>query len=291
MTVRLDSVIEQVELLPPLPGTAVRLMEAITDSQARIDQIIEIIQYDQNLTSQVLRLCNSAFFSLSRRIGSLRDALAYLGSRQLMQLVLGVHCNAILQKAQPGYGLMVGMLWQHSSAVALASERLGKEIQPDSPETLFTAGLLHDIGKVILGKFLADDYQRVTDLLDESPITFHEAEREVLGYSHTEVGELLTRRWQLPEQIVAATRYHHEPASYSGGDAEARTTVDLVHLADSLALTMGVGVGNDGLLYSIDPGLIREYHLDERTLDQIRAEVLTELQDLEKIYKGTGASK
>lgn len=284
MTVQLDSVIEHVENLPALPAITVRLIQVVADPDADIGDILEIVQYDQGLTGQVLRLCNSAYFGLSRRIGTLRDALAYLGSRQLMQLVLGVHCNTVLQKEQPGYGLVAGMLWRHSATVALTAEQIGKHVKAENPGILFTAGLLHDIGKVILGSFLAERYQEVIDLLCQKPITFYEAEKQVLGYSHAEVGELLANRWKLPPAIVAAARYHHEPDECPDDDPHVKLTVELIHASDSLALTMGVGIGDDGLMYNIDPKLVQRYQLTDKILEFIGASVLVELEQLEDIY-------
>jgi len=286
MTVRLDTVMDEIDNLPALPGITVRIIQVMADPRADINHLLEIVQYDQSLTGQVLRLCNSAYFGLSRKIGTLKEALAYLGSKHLMQIVLGVHCSGLLQKAQPGYGLVVGMLWRHSATVALIAERTGKQINFNNPGMLFTAGLLHDIGKVILGSFLADSYQQVISLLSHSPITFPAAEKEVLGFSHAEVGEALTSRWHLPKPLVAAARYHHEPDSYDGTDPLIRQTIDLVHIADSLALTMGLGIGDDGLMYNIDPTLARKYAIADRQFELVEADVLIELERMETIYNG-----
>jgi len=284
MTVQLDAVIEQVEQLPSMPSTSVRIIQIATDPQASIDDILEVIQFDQSLTGQVLRLCNSAYFGLARKIGSLKEALAYLGAMPLLQLIMGVHCNAVLQQAQPGYGLMSGMLWAHSSAVALAAERLGRHAKVERAAVLFTAGLLHDIGKIVLGSFLSDAYQQVMDLLSTSPITFHEAEKQVLGYTHAEMGELIASKWQLPEEICLPARYHHEPGEYTAGDPAIQEIIEVIHLADSLALTMGVGGGSDGLRYAVDVNLAKKYQLTEMILDQISVQVLVEVQRLKELY-------
>jgi putative nucleotidyltransferase with HDIG domain len=284
MTVQLDSIIQKVEQLPPLPASSVRIIQLATDPRASVDGILDVVRYDQSLTGQVLRLCNSAYFGLSRKIASLKEALAYLGSMPLLQLVLGVHCNAILQSAQPGYGLMSGMLWKHSSATALACDRVGRLVAAEKPEALFTAGLLHDIGKVILGNFLAERYEEILELITGNPMTFHEAERTVLGYTHAEVGELIAERWKLPDVIVASARYHHAPGEYEGQDATITQTVEVVHLADSVALTMGMGIGVDGLQYSIDTDVARKYQLMEKHLEKLTIEILGEVERLEAIY-------
>jgi len=284
MTVQLDSVIEQVGQLPALPATSARIIQIATDPRTGINEILDAIRYDQNITGQVLRLCNSAYYGLSRRIGSLKEALAYLGAMPLLQLILGVHSGTILMQSQPGYGLLEGMLWKHSSAVALAAECLARHTRADKPAALFTCGLLHDIGKVVLSRFLADTYQQVLDLLAEGPITFNEAEKQVLGYTHTEVGQLVANKWQLPEQIAASARYHHSPSEYTGSSQLIREFVELTHLADSLAMTMGIGAGTDGLQYTADPNLWEKYRLGDKVLDKTRIEVLEGVGRLENVY-------
>jgi HD-like signal output (HDOD) protein len=283
----MSSIIECIEHLPVLPAITVRLVHVLNDKAATIEQVLEVVQFDQNLTLQILKLCNSAYFGLIRKIRSLREAVAYLGSRNIMQIVLGIHCNALLQQPRKGYGMMAGMLWRHSAACALASERF----VPDSERNdmggglLFTAGLLHDVGKVILDQVLAENYTQVLDLLASRPMRFDEAEREVLGYSHAEVGELVMQHWKFPPEIAAVARYHHDPNGYDGGDRETRRVIDLVHLGDCLVLSLGIGVGNDGLQYQLDNTLAERYGLGAENLDQISAQVVDGLRALEQMYQ------
>jgi HD-like signal output (HDOD) protein len=287
MKTELFNLVECVEHLPVLPATTVRLIQLLGDNTGNIDEIIEVIQYDQSLTLQVLKLCNSAYFGLVRKITSLKDAVVYMGSRHIMQIVLGLHCNSILQKPQKGYGLEAGMLWKHSTAVALATERIGRLRKDNvlSSGILFTSGLLHDVGKVILDQVLTDSYAEVTKLVDSKSITFHQAEHEILGYSHTEVGELIMLHWKLPLSTGGVCRHNHEPHNYDGSDAITRQLIEIVHLGDSLVLTLGIGVGNDGLLYTIDNQLAEKYGLKVEDVEKISSEVLYELQQLEKLYQ------
>lgn len=285
MTLQLDAVIQSVEQLPALPSTTVRIVGVATDPTASIDDILEVIQYDQNLTAQVLKLCNSAYFGLSRRIGSLKEALAYLGAMPLLQLIMGVHCNGILRQSQAGYGLLQGMLWRHSCAVALTAQAIGKRTGHTNPGILFTAGLLHDIGKVVLSTFLQDAYQQVLAMVETGLVPFHQAEKRVLGYTHAEIGELVCQQWKLPDMITCAVRYHHDPDMYNDTSIILRSCVEITHLADSIAMIMGMGLGEDGLLYCVDTRLVEKYHLDDRTVELISAEIVGEVERLEKLYE------
>jgi HD-like signal output (HDOD) protein len=288
MKAELINIIECIEHLPVLPATTVRLVQLLSDKSTTIDQLLEVIQYDQNLTLQVLKLCNSAYFGLIRQIRSLREALVYLGSKHLMQIILGIHCNSILQQPQKGYGLLAGMLWRHSTAVALAGEAFVKDRNDKNAPSgglLFTAGLLHDIGKVVLDQVLSESYMQVLALLQTKPMKFDDAEREILGYSHTDVGEMIMQHWQLPEQITLVSKYHHEPETYPGDNALTKQIIELVHLADSLVLSLGLGIGNDGLQYKVNNQLAEQYGLTADMLDRISLGLVVDLQSLEQMYQ------
>jgi len=289
MNADLINLVDCIEHLPVLPATTVRLVHLLGDKKTPITEVLKVIQYDQNLTLQILKLCNSAYFGLIRKFRILNEAVIYLGSRQLMQLIMGLHCNAILQQPQRGYGLLTGMLWRHSTAVAIISERLGlmRENDKDTPPLglLFTAGLLHDIGKVILDQLLSNSYLQVLDRLSKGDTSFDQAEREVLGYDHMEVGEMVMAHWQLPASIADVGRYHHEPEKYPGEDPVIRKTIHLVHFADSIALSLGLGVGYDGLQYKANNELAESYGFSIDEINKLCANVLDEIQGLTELYQ------
>ncbi|HVP11500.1 MAG TPA: HDOD domain-containing protein, partial [Phycisphaerae bacterium] len=147
---RASEILKQVVELPPLPTTAIKLMNVLHDPRSTLDDIVEAIRYDQAITGQVLQLCNSAYFGLSRTVTSLNDAMLCLGSVKVLQLVMSVHTNSMLSRKQIGYGLERGILWKHSVAVALAATAVAQRLGTSMVNLVFTAGLLHDIGKVVL---------------------------------------------------------------------------------------------------------------------------------------------
>ncbi len=285
----INDIIDSIDQLPVLPGTSLRLINVLSDINSTIDQIVDAIRHDQNLTVQVLKLCNSAFFGFTRKITSLQQAVTYLGSKQLLQLVFNVHCKSTFNNSNEGYGLLAGMLWKHSNAVAIASEKISKyrKLKP-AAGLFFTAGLLHDIGKVILDNILKEHYQQVLDLAVSERIRFDEAERKVLGFSHEDVGQMIAEKWQLPDAIGITAKYHHEPANYRGDDNEIREVLEIVHISDSLVMMLGIGIGYDGLLYSVNEELVEKYQIESEYMDCLGAEVMMELEKLEKIYSSGG---
>lgn len=280
-------ILSRVGKLPPLPDTAVKLMKILNDPRSTVEQIVDAIRYDQALTAEVLRLCNSAFFGLSRNITSLNEAMLCLGTVKVLQLVMSVHTNSMLSQEQAGYGLPPGVLWRHSVAVALASSNLAQKIRLPNVNLLFTAGLLHDIGKVVLNEYVAADFLEIVRLVREERLSFVEAEQRVLGYSHQEVGARIGEMWKLPEPLIRCIRYHHDPGDLDTPDA----LVDIVYLANSVCLLLGIGLGEDGLFYRADERVMQRHNLKESDLEEIGAQMLMDLKRVEQLFEGNSAER
>lgn len=280
----IDDIVERVGTLPPLPDTIYRLVSIVGDPSSSLSQIVEAIRYDQVLTAEVLRLCNSAYFGLSRRIESLDDAVRLLGTVKVLQLVIAAHSRAMLSRPQAGYGLPAGALWLHSVGVALGAQLLGRPMKIPQVGLLFTAGLLHDVGKVVLNEFVAKEYVAISQRVVQERIAFSEAEKQVLGFTHPEVGARLAETWSLPPAIVSCVRYHHDPENAPEPDP----LVDAVHLADAVCILLGVGGGDDGLSYRANPAIMARYGLNQSELELVGAEVIAETKSVQALLAGNG---
>ncbi len=282
---RIEEILDRIGTLPPLPTTALRLMAVINDPRSSMEDIVEVVRYDQSLTTQVLRLCNSAFFGLSRQVSSLSEAMFRLGTLKVLQLVMSVHTNVLLMKEQRGYSLEPGALWRHSVGVALASTVLGERCKIQNISLLFTAGLLHDIGKVILNEYVAQECHEIVRLVHEQQQSFIDAETQVLGHSHDQIGGMVAERWQLPDSIVRCIRYHHTPLLLNPPDPQ----VDVVFVADCVCLMLGIGVGVDELCYRCDHEVMQRLGLHERDLEFVGSQMLDELAKIEQIFGVRGS--
>ena len=276
----MDDVIARVGTLPPLPDTIYRLVNVVSDPASTLAQIVETIRYDQVLTAEVLRLCNSAYFGLARSVESLDDAVRLLGTVKVLQLVFAAHGRSMLSRPQSGYGLPAGALWSHSVAVALAGQHLARRMQLSQAGLLFTAGLLHDVGKVVLNEFVAQEYAEICRLVTDEHRSFAEAEALVLGFTHSEIGGRLAEAWNLPPVIVRCIRYHHDPEALPAPDA----LVDAVHLADVVCITLGVGAGDAGLSYRACAAVLGRYGLVESELETVEADVVAELKSVQALF-------
>jgi HD-like signal output (HDOD) protein len=278
--VQLDQLVQRAESLPKLPHASARLIPIISDPTSTLQQIVDVIRYDQTVTTELLRLCNSAYFALSRPITSIDDAVRFLGTAKLMQLVMVAHTHALLGPEQAGYGLLPGALWQHSVGVALACQILAERRGMAEKGLPFTVGLLHDIGKIVLNENIRAEYAGIVRLVNQERIPFQEAERRTLGITHAEVGEFVARRWALPDPIPCCIRYHHEPSALPTPDP----IVDTLHLADALCLLLGVGGGDDSQMYRVDEAVLERAGVAPGEIEAIGATIVHELKSVQKLF-------
>jgi putative nucleotidyltransferase with HDIG domain len=285
-TCQIERLLEQVHTLPRLPDTTLRLIGVLNDPDSSLREIVEVVRYDTALTAELLRQCNSSYYGLGRRVTSVAEAARLLGTDTLTQLVLGAHAKALLGPEQRGYGLRPGELWRHCVAVATAAKLIGKRLNFADENLLFTAGLLHDIGKIVLNEQVYHEYARIAALASQQRIAFVEAEQRVLGCTHAEIGGVLAERWKLPEAIVQATRFHHEPSSLDPPEP----LVDITHLADSICVVLGVGAGEGGQPRRADGGAVARSGLRGSDFEWIGAETIAELRAVQALFEENGGA-
>jgi putative nucleotidyltransferase with HDIG domain len=277
---RMEEIMASMGEIQPLPGTILRLIDVINDPKSAVHDIVETIRYDQALTTRMLGICNSAYFGLSREVQSLEDAMRYLGTIKVLQILMAVHTSALLSRGQEGYGLAPGVLWRQSVATALAATLFAERTHPANQSLTFTAGLLHDIGKVALNEYVTDEYTRIVRLVTERKMSFLDAEQQVLGVHSTEIGAHLGEKWKLPDSIVRCIRYHRTPGALDPPDV----LVDTVYLANCVCMLCGIGLGSDGLAYPAEPAVMERYRLKESDLEVIGAQTWSDLQRVEALF-------
>lgn len=273
----LRQIMDLVESFPGLPGVSAKLLQMLEDPDVTAEQIEVVIRYDPGLTANILRLANSAYFGFAQKIGSLHQAIVMLGTKQIIQMVMAACMSTMMSDTVVGYDLNPGDLWRHAIAVSVAAEGLLRELgRPATPE-IFTAALLHDIGKLILGRFVYQQLQEI-DAQAKGDTPFQEAESLVLGIDHAEVGADILRRWHFPDTIVDAVRWHHDP------EAAPRPSdmIDLVHVANVLCLMIGIGVGREGLQYAPSAMATARLNLKTRHLEMVASETMRWVDELQE---------
>jgi len=280
---RIELIVQSIDQLPPFPAIILRALQSINDPRSSAQDVVEIIQYDQGVTSQVLKVCNSAYFNLRRQVHSLKEALVFLGFNTLMQIILNRSFKGVLAGPCQGYDLDTGALWKHSVSCAILTEIVSQRIQREPSATQFTAALLHDMGKVVLSAFVRETFEEIKTLVREQGYSFIAAERDVLGVDHAELGGLIAEKWKFPGPIVEAVRFHHTPWLNRG---EAPDMVALVHLANCMALITGIGGGSDGLFYEGDPEIMKQFHLREKDVEKCIVQLNDRLRVVETWLEG-----
>ena len=276
---KLLNILAKVKSFPSMPEAAAKLLKLLDNPEATAAQIEQILRYDAGLTANLLKLTNSVYFGLPCKVGSVTQAVVLLGWKKLIQLVMASCVNAVMGKPVPGYDLPAGELWRHSIAVSVAAEGLAKELKVSASEEIFTAALLHDVGKLVLGGFVKQDLEKIETEASRG-ISFEVAEHMVLGTDHTEVGAQILKNWSFPPALVNAVRWHHDPDSAGKTD----TLVDIVHVANILCLMIGIGVGREGLCYKPSPLATKRLGLRTNDLEMVASRTLQYVDDLCDVF-------
>jgi putative nucleotidyltransferase with HDIG domain len=278
-----DRILQSIKELPPFPAVIQRALQLIDDPRASAQNVVDVIQYDQSITVNVLKVCNSAYFGLRRNIQSLREALVIIGFNQLMEIILSQESSRLFK----GYELEYGELWKHSVACALLTRLVAKRLNQEEKPAHFTAGLLHDIGKMILSRFVKDYPKKIERLVEEKNLSFWEAEKEALGIDHTELGGKITEQWNFPNSIVLAVRYHHTPFL----TPEEHDVVQLIYLCDLIAMMIGTSGGTDGLSHHACEEVMEQYGLKEEDIERLNVQLDDRFQLVNEVLNINGNVK
>jgi HD-like signal output (HDOD) protein len=228
----LGKIVARLRCLPALPDVYLKVTEALRTPDASLRRIGDIISKDIGMTAKILQIVNSAFFGLPQRVSSPAQAAILLGLDIVKSLMLSVHVFTEFKCARLR-GFSPSTLWNHSTAVSAFAKRIA-EIEKCDPRTAgdaLAAGLLHDAGKVVLAANLPEKYAEALDLMHKEDRTISEAENQIFGTTHAEVGAYLMALWGFPDPVVEALAFHHNPA---GHQAERLTPLLAVQIANAL---------------------------------------------------------
>ena len=227
--------------LPSFPQAAAKLLEASKDEKTSLADLSKIVETDPGISVRVLEIVNSAMYGLKRKITALSEAVVFLGLDEIKKLAIGMTVFEKLFKSGRAEKFDRLLFWRHCISTAVLSMEIARQTQYPDPEEAYIAGLLHDIGKVLLdvrgrvnyGDFIAD-LETSTDLVIEK-------ERSVLGLGHDDVGAFFCSLWKLPEKLTLAVKYHHQPFEHLGLTRDEMLLVSIVSVSDFLCWTQGIG--------------------------------------------------
>ncbi len=234
--------VRRIKNLPTVPGIVAKISRMVENPETSAAEVGRLISQDQVLSAKVLRMANSAFFGMSRKISSIPQALVILGFDVVKGLVLTSSVFDMIQKSMAG-------LWEHSIGCAAASGAIATVLGREDAEEILVAGLLHDLGKVVLALNMPDEMKSIKEKVVKENMYFYEAENAVLDFHHGEVGQWLAEHWNLPESLAEPMRLHHHPEK-----AVLRPECTaIVHLADIMIRAWGFGYAGDNLVPPLSP--------------------------------------
>ena len=260
-----QEIINKVKNLPPISQAALKLVNLLDQASIANDEIVHVIKCDNVLTAKLLRACNSPYFGLDEPVASVDQAVLMLGHQQILHIVLTLAFGSAMVVPLPGYAVEANELWRHSLITATAAEVVAAEAFDLNVETsvAFTVGLLHDIGKLVMGQAITPEVQaQIRELVEQHGCSRTEAEQKILGTDHGEIGACLLRSWNLPEEILEAVANHHHPV------CEPRPKLSVItHMANCLAHLAGSAPGWDGFAVRVNPQAVAALNLDEARLE------------------------
>ena len=230
--------VARIDAIGTIPTAVAQVFGLLNDPKTTMADFERVVRPDAGLTANLLRSANSTYYRSTREITSVRDAITRMGMRRVFEVAAGASFAKAIPSMLQGYGVDASSVWGHSVAVAVLSDALGRLVGFTYPDLAFTAGLLHDLGKVVIANWLEGNPAMGITAAQLADV---EREHETMGITHAELGEALCLKWNLPKDIGGAARWHHAP-----GDAPTATLrylATVVKTADCAAHAAGYGSG------------------------------------------------
>ena len=257
--------------LPTLPNVMLRIKQALTDDAVTIQALSEIIEKDPSLTSKVLRLANSSYYGLSYRVDTITRGITVLGFNIIRNLAFTASVSKIFSE-NISFPFDIKGLWHHSLGCAIASKALIPNKDPVLGEKIFICGIIHDIGKIIIAQNLPDLLERVLkEIEDNRNLTLSDAEKNIIGVTHSEVGALVAEKWRFPKELTSIIRFHHKPSLVNPFPDITDYTIlhNRVYTGNQIAKSIALGKSTDGKVSAIPLSIWNSLGISEKELPDI----------------------
>jgi putative nucleotidyltransferase with HDIG domain len=268
--------------LLPMPQVVLKAQRLLIDPNSGFDELSNIIETDQEITRNILNVANSAYYSLKNKVSSVRQASLMLGLDVIAEIIMAAATSTLFGKSLAAYSLNPRGLWQHSLTAAMGSRKIAEAIRPSLANEAFLSGLFHDVGKLILDEHIFSRNDAFKEFLGNSPDPHFKAEKQILGFDHTEVAAELCKKWKFPKAVTRAIRHHHH-LNPDHDDDLAR----ILYAADNLTQMDGNGNGTGSLPDSIVDMVMELLALDEDALSRIMREVNESVGQIENEIFGS----
>jgi HD-like signal output (HDOD) protein len=270
---RVRKLVERVQGLPTLPSMLNNINQMILNPRTSAKEVSQVISSDPALTAKVLRVVNSSFYGFPNRITTVTHAIVILGFNTVKSIVLSSTIFDVFRRTVKPGDFDRTEFWKHSIGCGSAAKVLAQRLGYPMPEELFIAGLLHDVGKIVLDQFLPDKFAEIVGLVRKNDCLIYEAEQQVLGATHADVGAWLFEKWNLSRGLVETTRFHHNPSLAS----ENPRFAEIVHVADILVRAIRFGSGGDAKIPALSEPAWNSLGLQPGEMDDLLARTGAEI--------------
>jgi putative nucleotidyltransferase with HDIG domain len=267
----LTSLVAKVTDLPPMPAVVMKALEMTLDPDVSVHNLQLMISKDEALSAKILRIVNSAMYSLRREVSTVSHAVAVLGIETVKSVLMAASVERVFSGSKD---LGAKLMSDHSWGTALAARAIARRVKYEKMEEALVCGLMHDIGKPVLLQNLRTRYTEIISAVYSGNASFNEMEMLAFGFSHAHVGALLARKWNFPPQLAEAVGFHHDPMSAPNF----RQLACIANLANLFMITLGIGFVKNRAL-ALEKEVSAEYlHLNEPTLVELAVEIETAIQ-------------
>ncbi len=261
--------------LPAMPDIVLKAQTILSDPNFHMRQLVNVVEIEPAIVTRVLKIANSAYYGCSKRVASVHHASTMLGYEVLRDVVTLAGVSSLLNHSLRGYGLEANDAWRHSMAVAAGSKIIARQKFPAIENDAFTAGLLHDTGKLILDQYVYDHRDDFETAMQNGQKTFLWAEREIFGFDHAEIASEFCKKWNIPSTLAVAIQLHHGPSA-----SEKNPLAYILHAADMLAMQNNLGSGSDSHLYEPEEGTMEFLGLCERDQTKLMEEMADAVENI-----------
>jgi len=282
----LQKIVDGIKDLPTLPTIIMKVVEIINNPKSSVRDIKSIIENDYVQTVRVLRLANSSYYGFPQKISTITTAIVLLGFNEIKNLLLSSSVYDLFTSHSNVKKYFFDHLkfLDHSIGVAIAARLIAEAVRYEEPEELFVGGLLHDIGRVVQKQFLSEDFEKLMLNVIKTDSLIYKKEKRILGYTHTEVGMLLAKKWKMTEKIINIIAYHHRPLLSTSFVKEAA----IVNLADILIRALGIGSGGDNQIPIIETDVYKIVGLPIEQLESVMNMIEQRFKETKELFQVKG---
>lgn len=279
-------IVQSFENLPVLSEIVRLAISALSDPNCSIRQLADLIGKDQSISARMVKIANSAFYGHPRQIKSLPESIVLLGFKKIRSILVTASAAKLMNAPIDGYMIGKGELWKHSYGVGFASGLIAKTSRAYDSDEAFTAGVLHDIGKLVLGNFLKGSYDELLHLSKSQQINFTIAEKRLLGYQHAEVGAMMLEKWNFPPTMSESVAFHHEP---QGGEQKTKL-IGILYLANNWVKDMNIDVTGESFNEGVENFILKDLKIDPTIKEQVQQTTLKEFEDMDLLFPADSLS-